>query len=123
MTPELFPVDRSGWKAAADTKPEQLKIDLPESSRPADMSPPGGPAHITADPMGPDPMGPEPRVPVDPMGPEPMVQELNSRYVLKLVPRSGAGPAAGCTWAPPPHITPSRLAVLAKMAIEKNCYL
>ena len=90
VTPEPFPVDRSGWKAAPDTKPGQLKIDLPENSRPVDRSLPGG-------------------------------DDLKSRYVLKLVPRSCAGPAAGCTRAPPPHITPSRLAVLVKMATEKNC--
>jgi hypothetical protein len=92
VTPEPFPVDRSGWKEATDTKPEQLKIDLPESSQPFVGSHPGG-------------------------------DDLNSRYALKLVPRSGAGPAAGCTRAPPPHITPARLAVLVKMATEKNCYL
>ena len=42
VTPELFPVDRSGWKAAPDTKPAQLKIDLPESSWQVDRSQPSG---------------------------------------------------------------------------------
>ena len=92
MTPEPFPLERSGWKAATDTKPEQGMIDLPESSQPVAKSIPRG-------------------------------EDLNSRYVLKLVPRSGAGPAPGCTRAPPPHITPARLAVLVKLATEKQCYL
>ena len=54
---------------------------------------------------------------------QPVGDDLNSRYILKLVPRNGARPAAGCTRTPPPNITSSRLAVLVKMASEKNCYL
>ena len=54
---------------------------------------------------------------------QPFGDDFKSRYILKLVPRNGARPAAGCTRTPPPNITSSRLTVLVKMASEKNCYL
>ena len=52
---------------------------------------------------------------------QPVGDDLNSRYILKLVPPM-ARPATGCTRIPPPNITSSRLAVLVKMSSEKNCY-
>ena len=43
MTPEPFPLDRCGWKAATDTKPEQCKIDLPQGfSASRQVHPKGG---------------------------------------------------------------------------------
>ena len=54
---------------------------------------------------------------------QPVGDNLNSRYILKLVPRDGARQAAECAGTPPPNITSSRLAVLVKMASENNCYL
>ena len=54
---------------------------------------------------------------------QPVGDDLNFRYILKLVPRSGARLSPGCTRTPPPSITSSRLAVPVKMASAKNCYL